>query len=201
MVYVGWRGTGSTGSGADGVHTEAVLEAHLADGLFDQFVPQLLAQIVRDDPDAAARGRLLADLTRLLWRYPTALYVGGGALAGQAGSELRLGFICRAGDDADNLAAKLNALIEQEAQATPIEVRQYADRVVIGVAGDVAALDALAQGRPAGAALADNPAFAGALAHVRQSPFIFAYADVQGLLAQDRQVLAVANPMMPVVWP
>ena len=201
LIYVGWRGVDSLGPGYDGSHLQAVLEACRSDGVLDQFVPQLIERLAQEDSDTAARVALVADLGRLLWRYPTALYVGALDLAGEAAPAPRIGFICQAGGAADELAAKLNRLVEEEGPPVPIQVKRYADRLVVTLGAEMSVLHDLANDPGAAASLADDDAFKAALAQAHRDPAVIAYVDIEGLLEQASEVMVVVNPMVAMFWP
>ena len=201
LLYVGWRGIDSMGPGYDGSHFQQVLETSGAGDLFDQFVPQLVARIAREDPESAEQVQLAAEVGRLMWRCPTAFYVGALDIAGDTEPAPRVGLICQAGDAADELAAKLNRLIDEDGAPGPIRIERHGDRLVVTLGARMAGLHDLAKDPGAAGALAHNASFKAALAQVHGDPVVIAYANVQGILDQIDEIMVVANPMVAMFWP
>lgn len=200
LIYVGWRGIDSMGPGYEQSHLKAVLDASSPESIFDQLIPQLIERLAEENAEAAGYVQLVADAARLMWRYPTALYIGPPELRGEMEPLPRIGLICQAGAEARSLAAKLNELLEQQGIPMPIEIKQHADRLVLSI-GDTQALQKLADDPGAAASLADHPAFKRALSQAHGDPAAIMYIDLKGVLVLVDEVLRQVNPMAAMFWP
>src|SRR5947208_98352 len=76
LVYIGWQGHDSMGAAYEQSHLKAVLDASNLFDLFSDFIPRVMAKIGQKDRAAAAQLRAITELVPVIWRCPTALYVG-----------------------------------------------------------------------------------------------------------------------------
>ena len=200
LIYVGWRGIESMGPGYDGSHLKAVLEAGAPGAIFEQFVPALVARLAQEDREAAHAAQFFADASRLMWRHPTAFYVGALDVGDGREPLPRVGFICQAGNAAGDMAAKLNQMIDEAGVPLPVHVQRYGDRLLVAV-GETSQLQALADDPSAATSMARHAAFKGALAQVHRDPVAVVYLDVRRILAQAQGIMVEVNPMVAMYWP
>lgn len=207
IVYLGWRGADSLGPQYDGSHLKAVLEASNVPELMDEFLPKLVEQFGKSDPNAQ-KVLAAASANGLMWRKPCAIAFTGLAANDDGGKPVpRLIFVCQAG--ADEIAAiqrQFEALRRQGAGGQngargPIRTLRSGDFVgiTVGYENDDEAL--VAAGQQA-RSLAGNAGFKSALAKAGREPAVVAYVDVAAGLGQVNAALEKAgNAQISEMWP
>ena len=76
VIYVGWRGADSMGPGYSTSHLKAVLDASDFAQVIHEFLPQIMARLGKEDPDAARILPIISAIAQPMWKHPSALYVG-----------------------------------------------------------------------------------------------------------------------------
>jgi prepilin-type processing-associated H-X9-DG protein len=190
VAYVGWRGADSLGPAYATSHLKGVIDASSLPQLAAEALPRLLKKLGEEDDDAAVVTELMVGAGGVIWRHPTAIYIGG-VDAGNPDAPLpKLGLICDAGAEGPALAEQLKkAVAKIEHPPFPIRVEEEGGLVVLAV-GKV---DLSAKGKPA-AALAGRREFVETMGKVDKDPVIAAYVDAEAIHAQVENVVSRFAP-------
>ncbi len=193
LIYAGWAGADSMGPGYAQSHLKAVLDESNLPQLFDEFVPKLLALASKNVP---ADGRevlaLVSSIGPVMWKHPSALYIGPADLTNKDQPSPRAAFLCDAGADAKALADALNNILAKAGQPPfPLSVQTVGTVVLLEVGKtDVPAL--LAQ--PGGAkSLLGSPKCAATLGKLVKDPSMAFFVDAEGLVKHVNEIMGMVN--------
>ncbi len=204
VIYVGWRGADSMGPGYQTSHLKAVLDASDFAQVIHEFLPQVMARLGKEDPDAARVMPIISAVAQPMWKHPSALYMGAFEMNGREPAP-RLAVLCDAGVDAPQLLATLKKLLVQnEGLPIPIEVRESKGLIVVTFGKMSSAFDALTGGLPAGETqtLANEKGFKDAMAQGVKEPSIVFYANVEGMVATaNKLVNQLHDDQGKALWP
>lgn len=191
VIYAGWRGADSMGPGYETSHLKAVLDASDFAQLINEFLPQVIKRIGKEDPEAAQILPIISAVAKPMWKHPSALYVGAMGVEGGEPSP-RLALLCDAGADAPALLATLkDLLVKAEGLPVPIAVRETKGLVIITVGKMSLAFDALTGIAAAGEApsLANDKAFKESMTHVVADPTVAFYVNVEGIVSNANELV------------
>lgn len=204
MIYVGWRGSQSLGAGYQGSNLRGFLAESQIPQFCDQFLPQLLDRIGRQDPNAAQAIAAFRSIAGPMWRHPSAFFFSGLDLNGDRPLP-HMGMLCDGGDEADALQKQAQMLLQQAMQGGeppfPIRVTRVSNLVALTV-GYEKGEDALAGGANGGKGLSSDADFTAALADVSKDAVITGYIHFDKLVANlDQVVEKAAPPDAQQMWP
>ncbi len=191
VIYAGWRGADSMGPGYETSHLKAVLDASDFAQLINEFLPQVLNRIGKEDPEAAQILPIISAVAKPMWKHPSALYVGAMGVEGGEPSP-RLAVLCDAGADAPALLATVKDLLAKaEGLPVPIVAKEAKGLVIITVGKMSPAFDALTAGAAAGdaQALANDKAFKESMTHVVADPTVAFYVNVEGIVSNANELV------------
>lgn len=191
IIYAGWRGADAMGPGYETSHLKAVLDASDFTQLVNDFLPNLMLRIGKEDPEAAKILPIISAIAKPMWKHPSALYVG--AIGTEGGEPApRLALLCDAGADAPALLATLNDLLAKaQGLPVPITAREFKGLVIITVGKMSPAFDSLTGGAAIADAqtLANDKAFTDSMARVVAVPSIALYVNVDGIVSNVNQLV------------
>jgi prepilin-type processing-associated H-X9-DG protein len=161
LAYAGWAGAEAIGGDFGETRTKALLDASELPTVATEYLPELLAALSREVPDAAVAVEIVREAGPILWRKPVAVAFGGIDWESELndGDPLpRMIFVCDAGEEAANLRAALTAAFTTaEVPELVTRLREHDGVVYWQVGYDDLDLAGLAAGR--GDSLATRPGF------------------------------------------
>lgn len=199
ILYVGWSGVQKPGAGYAGSNLEAVVAASNLQKFTDEFLPQVLERIAKEDKQAADAVNAIRNLALPMWRHPSAFAFGGVDFANANGPTPRLVLLCDAGPDAAAFKARATELIKQAGEL-PFAVHVVEQGDLVGLIAGYDAEDAMPKAAADAKSLANNPAFAKALAQVKKEAIVTAYVDVSGMLNLSNQVASMGGGEAEKNW-
>ncbi len=186
IFYVGWQGVESPGPGYDGSHLQAVLNESNMPRVFDEFLPQVLDRIAKEDKQAAEIVGIFRAIAGPMWRNPSAIAFGGVDMKNANGPTPKLVLVSKAGKDSARLQKQVQGLLDKAGPLPfQVQVAQVDDLVGVFVGYDKPQEAIIAAGKD-GKSLANDPSFSKALAEVGKDPVIAGYIDIEGFLAHCR---------------
>lgn len=196
LLYVGWKGADTPGTGMQGSHFEAVLKDTNFKAVLDDVMPQVLNKLSNGDPDAQTKFKAIMSLAEPLWRHPTAIFIQA---TGEAQMPFRAGVICQAGAGVKDLVKQINDHAAQGGQDAKqfIQASESGDLVVVSIGMPTPNL----LPEPGGETLAKDAAFAATLKQTVSDPFVVGYVNVEGILGTvDRAVAEQQNDQAAQIW-
>jgi prepilin-type processing-associated H-X9-DG protein len=177
LFYFGWRGSDTLDKAYDDSHLAAVVKASNLSGIFDQTIPQLVAKIQQDEPEAAATLQASIPLIKQMWKRPTAVFIESGKDS-RGDWEPKFVAICDVGADAAAFQKSLAGMVAQMGKTkTPVLTALDGTFVIFSVGYE----DAVAATKPK-ASLHDSKAFANAMKQVHADPVYITMMDLQGVV-------------------
>ena len=200
IMYLGWAGSDPLLPKYDSSHLKNVIAASDLPRMFDEFVPQLIKRVAREDQQAAEVLRQVVAIGAPLWKHPTAIYFGGVDFSAPQPAP-HMAILCDAGADAADLSDRITKLMEnapKDQGPTPV-VKTYGTLVVFAF-GTPAAVDADFAQAPA-KNVANSPKFLKALSQVQQDPAYVEYIDVDaGVKMIDEVMVKLNQPQIAQKW-
>jgi hypothetical protein len=196
IVYVGW----TSGQGLKEAYANSHLKKLIDDSnlplLLDDFLPKVFAKVGPSRSYAVEARQRAADIIRILLHHPAALYFEGLDLTHRARPMPRLGLVCDAGDDADQLQKDLSVLNSQK----EVQIQRTRDRVSLRFAAPTSQ-PATSPTTQTASNLRFHKPFATALAQVHSEPATIFYVDVPRLLKEvDHALQQNQNPRIQSIW-
>jgi hypothetical protein len=186
LVYAGWAGSSGMGKSYDESHLKALLESSGMPKFIEDSIPQALRRIGELDRHAAEPARLVADLGRVMWKYPTAFFASGLGVRDGVPTP-RVGILCRAGADATMLETRLSDLLLQISKEIPLEIRVFRLDDLVGVVvgyeegefkpGNNVSLDTL-------------PEFQNSMKTLQPDPVLAVYVDADAIRRMGERLIA-----------
>ncbi len=194
VVYIGWQGSDSVGSGYEKSHLKGVIDSSNIPQVFSEFLPRLIERLGKDDAQAAAVFRSIHGIGRIFWPRPAAIYFGGIDMNAPAPMP-RLAMICDAGAEAAATLDSLNPIVENLNRAgVPLVAAVHGRRfVTISVGGDISAAFAGLLGDPADKSvppLSSRKDFSDAMGQVQKQPVLALFVDAGSVLKLFDQIAA-----------
>jgi len=197
ILYLGFSGTDNA-PGYEGTHWEAIVKQSNFPAVFRQVLPAAIKKQAARDAIAAGQAQQVYDALAVLARKPSAVFFAGFRLDGERPMP-RVGFVCRAGADAEPLQQKIQALLDQAGEKEiPLKVTVIGEDLVftVGYENPEAALAGGERG-----ALQAVASFAAARKHVLQNPVVCLWVDIEkGLALVDSVVQVEADPQQQEMY-
>jgi hypothetical protein len=190
MLYTGWAGAEALGPAYNASNLKQILDASAIASFINKQIPELIARASEEDPEAARKIAMVQRGLGIAWRHPVAFYFCPIDFTDPRKPAFRFGLLCDAGEDAKALHDLLAPLVEGIPANADLPVRLSQEGgltlLAFGKADAVADLKA-------GGTLAASPAYAKAMAQVKQSGQALAfYADMQKIVGQINDGIARA---------
>ncbi|MEM1011300.1 MAG: hypothetical protein AAGI46_03660 [Planctomycetota bacterium] len=138
LFYLGWNGIDDVENRYGGTRTQALLAKSGLSETFDEYLPELLDALAREEPEAAPWVDLAKNIGGVVWDRPTVLSFGGIDFESPLndGDPLpRIIFICDAGDRAGELRASLTGFLTRIEQPELVTLVREQDGMVYMVLG------------------------------------------------------------------
>jgi hypothetical protein len=196
ILYVGWRGSDTPGSGYEGSHLQAVLAESNFPKVFDEMLPKVLDRIAKEDRHAAEAVEVFRTFAGPMWRHPTAIAFVGIAVDPNKGPEPtpKLVMLCQAGAESAAIKMKVEQIL-QKAGKPPFPVHVVdRDGLVALVIGYDNPADAIPDAGAGASSLANSPRFSKTLQQVNRNGLITAYVDVEKVVNLVEFGLQAAPP-------
>ncbi len=192
LFYIGWSGTDALKPQYEVSHLKPVLEA----STIPEFLQKQLPELLRSSGGANSRAADIAAIVQVAStasRYPAGVYVGPFDISDPRLPKPSIAIFCDCGADSAALSSQLVSLWTQLPPDFPkYQINTTSTGLVILI------------GEPdlTGPKLSDQPDFQKAAAAYRGNSALFAYADLQGLVAQiDRVAAAKKDDSDSAKWP
>lgn len=202
ILYAGWQGSESLGADYPKSNLKAFLDDSNVGQLFNEFLPNVLDKIGKQQPEAATAARLLSAIGGPMWRHPSAFFVAEVAMVAGQPPMPHLALITQAGREADAFKQELDAQLQNVPPGgPPILVSRDGDLVIVSLGyaeGELKLPAAGAQSR----SLAHDPAFAKMVAVVGKGKAMTFYLDAAKLVATvDTAITQFAPDEAKQNWP
>jgi prepilin-type processing-associated H-X9-DG protein len=191
IVYVGWAGSDALAPKYDASHLKNIMAASEMPKMFDEFVPQLIKRVAKEDPGSAEVLRQIVAIGAPLWKHPTAVYFGGIDWNGPQPMP-RLAVLCDAGADAADLSERITKLLENAPKDGPMPLLKTYGTLVVFAFGTPASIDADFAHAPV-VNVANSPKFIKCLAQVQHDPAYIEFIDAEAGVKMVNEVLAKMN--------
>jgi prepilin-type processing-associated H-X9-DG protein len=179
IVYAGWTSGRDLKEAYANSHLKRLIDASNLRSAFDDFLPQILDKIGSASPQDAQSTRRLTSVLRILLRHPAAVYFEGLDLTDPAMPLPKIGLVCDAAKDADQLQRDLKALIAETGQPVA-KVDRTRNRVSVKFSRPSTQPIPATQ---AAASLRFDKSFVKALGEVHSDPTAIVFVDMPRLLS------------------
>ncbi|HEX3357232.1 MAG TPA: hypothetical protein VHS31_09695 [Tepidisphaeraceae bacterium] len=198
LLYFGWRGSDDLGPAYADSHLKAVLDQCNLRQVFNDMVPRAIMRVGRESPQAADILRSATSIAGPMWRHPCAFYLADIDIDAPQPMP-HAGILCQAGNDAPQLLAKLQTLVQQAGNSPmPIRAFQSGDIVALtfGYAENEDAV-ALASGK----SLMNDASFTSAASNVPGDSVIALYVNFEHVWSLVDAAIQKGDAQAKEYWP
>ncbi len=193
MIYVGWSGAEDMGPGYEQSHLKAMMDSSQVRAMIDTVLPAIMQRAADESPVGAGQMQMFSMVARILWKYPTAVYVGRFEYRGTDDDPLpRIAILCQAGKEGEQLVKMFKPMLPESDDAeVPMALENVGGGFVLTIGNFPNRHQArlgLTRGVP-GPALAANKQFTGAFGKAMADSVVAAYIDVESIVANVDELL------------
>lgn len=199
VVYVGWKGSESLGTGYEKSHLKGVMDSSNIPQFFSEFLPRLIERMGKEDAQAAAVMRSMHGIGRVFWAKPGAIYFGGFDAAAGPGPMPKLTLVADGGNGAQAMLDSLKPMVETlNRVGVPLVASVHGKRfVTLSVGPEISAPFAALLGDASdktAPALSTRKEFADAIKQVQKDSVVAFYVDAEAAIKLIDQIAAGENP-------